>query len=797
MITNYIRIAWRNCTKNWFYPLLNLGGLSIGLAFTFLIGAFAWKETRVNKNVADYKNQYIIQSKWANPDMGLDITTVGPLAKALKEQYPHLVANYYRWDGVTTNVSKGDKVFREGLQIGDSTFLTMFGFHLLYGDPSSALEQPYTILIREDKALKYFGKKDVVGQTLSLQSFTGTSHDFLITGVLQAPEENSVTFLNRENDNGFFVSDASIDFFGRNLEDWNNPYIVDYIQLREGVSPEALQKPMQQLLVKNASALIAKDMQPWLAPLQTYYLEKDNGSVKKMLYTISFIAVFLLAMAIINFITLSISRSSSRIREIGVRKVMGGTRKQLIIQFLVESFVMVLLSSVIAIFIYSLARPFVSGILLKPVPSLNELPFSFGVAALVLVLLVAFLAGIYPSLVLSAFKAVESLKGKLQVKEKTYLRTGLLGFQFFTASLVLAGTLVVTGQVAYFFTRDLGYDKTFVVTAQVPRDWTGAGANHMQAIAREFASLPQVTHVSLSWQIPNGWDNGFLPVYKEGKDSTDAVNTEQMEADENYCATYGIPIITGRYFRDNRDTLNLVINESAVKAFGWKEPEEAIGKRVFFPGNFPMNIVGVVKDFHSASMKDKIQPTVISHVSLNKRYRFLSFKLRPGNVAGSIEALRKKWSVLLPGSAFEYGFIDDTLARLYQSEIRLKKASQLATILALVIVVLGVVGLVSLSVQKRTKEIGIRKVLGATIPSICYLFIKDFLPIMIFGSLLSIPVAWKIMQDWLNNYAYRVPITLLPFIYSLMFLSLLSFVLISLQASRTALANPTKNLRTE
>jgi ABC-type antimicrobial peptide transport system permease subunit len=210
-----------------------------------------------------------------------------------------------------------------------------------------------------------------------------------------------------------------------------------------------------------------------------------------------------------------------------------------------------------------------------------------------------------------------------------------------------------------------------------------------------------------------------------------------------------------------------------------------------------MNIVGVVKDFHSASMKDKIQPTVISHVSLNKRYRFLSFKLRPGNVAGSIEALRKKWSVLLPGSAFEYGFIDDTLARLYQSEIRLKKASQLATILALVIVVLGVVGLVSLSVQKRTKEIGIRKVLGATIPSICYLFIKDFLPIMIFGSLLSIPVAWKIMQDWLNNYAYRVPITLLPFIYSLMFLSLLSFVLISLQASRTALANPTKNLRTE
>ncbi|HJW17028.1 MAG TPA: FtsX-like permease family protein, partial [Flavisolibacter sp.] len=525
--------------------------------------------------------------------------------------------------------------------------------------------------------------------------------------------------------------------------------------------------------------------------------EKDNGSVKKMLYTISFIAVFLLAMALINFITLSISRSSTRIREIGVRKVMGGTRKQLIIQFLVESFIMVLLSAMIAIVIYSLARPFISVILLKQVPALSQLPVSFGIAGIVLVFLVAFLAGIYPSLVLSAFKAVDSLKGKLQVKEKTYLRTGLLGFQFFTASLVLAGTLIVTGQVSYFFTRDLGYDKSFVVSAQVPRDWSKAGASHMQTISREFASLPQVSHASLSWQIPNGWDNGFLPVYKEGKDSAAAVNTEQMEADENYCSTYGIPIVTGRDFRDNRDTLNLVINESAVKAFGWKEPAEAIGKRLFFPGNFPMNIIGVVKDFHSASMKEKIQPTVISHVSLNNRYRFLSFKLKPGNVAASIEALRKKWSILLPGSAFEYGFIDDTLARLYQSEIRLKKASQLAAILALIIVVLGVIGLVSLSVQKRTKEIGIRKVLGATIPSICYLFLKDFMPIMIIAGIISIPVAWNIMQGWLNSYAYRLPITLWPFIYSLLFLSVLTLVLISLQAAKTAFASPTKNLRTE
>ena len=797
MIVNYIRIAWRNCTTNWFYPLLNVTGLAIGLGFAFLIGAFVWNETRVNKNLANPGNQYIIQSKWTNPNMGLDITTVGPLGKALKEQYPHLVANYYRWDGVSTNISRGDKVFRESLQIGDSTFLSMFGFQLLFGDPSSALSQPYTVVIREDRALKYFGKKDVVGQTLSFQSFTGTIHDFLITGVLKSPGENSVTFLNKENDNAFFVSDASIDFFGRNLEDWNNPYIVDYVQLKNGVSPEALLKPMQQLLEKNASPLIAKDMRPWLAPLSTYYLDKDNGAVKKMLYTISFIALFLLAMAIINFITLSISRSSSRIREIGVRKVMGGTRQQLIIQFMVEFFFMVTLASMVAVLIYGLARSFVSGILLKPIPALGELPAGFGLAALVLVCLVAFVAGIYPSLILSAFKAVDSLKGKLQVQEKNILRRGLLGFQFFTASLVLVGTLIVSAQVSSFFTSNLGYDKSFVVAAQVPRDWPRAGVNHMQAMARQFATLPSVDHVSLSWQIPNGWDNDFVPVYKEGKDSTEAVNTEVMEADENYCAAYGIQIINGRYLKDEKDTLSLVINESAVKAFGWKDAAEVIGQKLFFPGNFPLTIVGVVKDFHSASMKERIQPTLISHVALNSRYRFLSFKLKPGNISGSLKALQKKWSVLLPGSAFEYSFIDDTLARLYDSEIRLQKACQLATSLALIIVILGVIGLVSISVQKRTREIGIRKVLGATVPSICYLFIKEFLPVMVIGGILSVPVAWNLMQEWLNDYAYRIPITILPFIYSLMFLCLLTVILISVQTVKTALANPTKNIRTE
>ncbi|MBE7169378.1 MAG: ABC transporter permease [Williamsia sp.] len=244
MFKSYIKIAWRNMVKNRFYSLVNIIGLSAGIAFALLIAAYVWSEAQVNTHLRNASRQYIIQSKWNDPSQGLELTTIGLLAKSLYETYPGLVANYHRWDGVTSAIIRGEKSFREGIQICDSTLFRMYGFRLLHGDPATAFKEPFSIVLTRDKALKYFNKTDVIGQSLAVESFSGSKQDFMVTGVMEKPAKNSVTFITEENDNQFFISEKNIGFFGRNINTWNNPYIVSYVELKEGVDPEALKKPM-------------------------------------------------------------------------------------------------------------------------------------------------------------------------------------------------------------------------------------------------------------------------------------------------------------------------------------------------------------------------------------------------------------------------------------------------------------------------------------------------------------------------------------------------------------------------
>jgi ABC-type antimicrobial peptide transport system permease subunit len=798
MFRSYIKVAWRNIRKNPFHSFINIFGLSIGIVFTLLIGAYVWKELQVNSGLKNANHQYIIQSKWKDPNMGYEIATLAPLAKTLKNEYPSLVANYYRFDGVTSNVSKGDKAFREGLQIGDTTLLDMYGFSLLYGDSQSALKEPFSTIISEDRAMKYFGRTDVVGESLTIENFSGARHDFMITGVMKNPSENSVTSFNSNNENRIYLPLSASDFFGRPMESWANSTIVEYLQLQPGITEKDLQKAMQDVIRRNASPLIAANLSPYAVPLKEYYLKKDNGLVLKMLYTVSFIAFFILIMAIVNFVNISIAKSSGRIREVGVRKSLGGMKKQLMFQFLTESVLLVGFATAFALLAYSFVNPFVANVLGKEIPKLSSFPIWFCVIPVIMAFVIGLLAGLYPALVLSALKAVDSLKGKLKtVKENIVFRKSLVGFQFFTASLVFIGAIIITRQVSFFFSKSLGYDKEYIVSAQLPRDWTKKGVQHMQTIRNEFASMPEVKSVSLSWQMMNGWDVGKLPVFTKGKDSTQAIATQSMVADENYAETYAIPMKAGRFFSNESDSLTIVLNETAAKALGWPDAEEAIGKQVTVPGNSVLTVIGVTKDFHFGSMQEKIQPITFLHVDLYNVYRYFSFKLKPGSVAASLQALQKKWSALLSGTPFDYTFMDDALAKLYQSEIQLKKAAQTATVLALIIVMLGMIGLISLSVQKRTKEIGIRKVLGASPRSIISLFLKEFLPVLLIGGAISVPAAWYVMRGWLNDYAYRIPLTLQPFLFSILILGLITTFVISIQIAKASAENPVKNLRTE
>lgn len=777
---------------------INIIGLSIGIGFSFLIGAYLWTELRVNKSLRNADRQYIIQSKWKDPNMGLDLTTVGPLAKELKEQYPDLVANYYRWDGVGSNVSKGSRVFREGLQIGDSTLLTMFGFELLQGDKRTALNEPFTVVITEDRALKYFGKKEVVGETLTIESFSGSKHDFKITGVMKMPVDNSVTHLTPENDNQVYIPAVSISYFGRALDNWNDPYRVAFVELQPGVKPQDLQRPMQELLRKNAPPEMVANMQPFLVPLKEYYVAQFDGLVKKMLYTVSFIALFILLMAVVNFVNLSIGKSAARIKEIGIRKVMGSMRRQLIFQFLVEAILLVALSTALAFGVYAAVKPFLSEVLGKQLPALSDFPPVFFSVPLLLILLVGVLAGIYPAFVLSRLKATDSVKGKLgSVNSNLVLRKTLVAFQVCTASVVVIGVFVVVQQVNLFFSKNIGYNKDRVVSVQTPRDWTLKGVQHMLTVRNQLEAMPEVEKVSLSWSIPNDMSAGSTMVYTQDTDSTKAVAHETIMSDETYLDVFKIPLEAGRPFRGISDSTSIVINRAAAKAFGYKTPGEAVGKQAFLPGRFAVTIVGVTNDFHFSSMKQAVKPLLVLNVGLTKNYRLLCFKLAPGSMQKAMEAIQKKWSTLLSGTSFEYKFMDESLAFMYGAEIRLKKAAQIAMLLAIVIVLLGISGLISLNVQKRTKEIGIRKVVGASSLNIIVLFLKDFLPVVAIGGIASVPVGWALMRGWLNDYAYRIELGSLPFIAAIGALLLLSALLISLQTTKISVENPVKNLRTE
>ena len=803
MLKTYLKIAWRTIVKSRFYSIVNITGLATGLAFTLLIGAYAWSEWRVNHSLKNADNQYILQSQWKEPGMGFPLSTIGYLPRALREQYPHLVANYYRWDGVTSAVSKADKHFREGLQVGDSTLLGMYGFALLHGDAKTALNDPFSLVITEEKAIKYFGKTDVVGQTLTIENFSGSRHDFMITGVMKQPSLNSVTMLNDNNFNEFFLSAAAVSsYFNRTIDAWQNPNIVGLVELQKGVTAKDLDEPIRQLMKKNAPAYIVANMHQVLTPLKKYYLEAGNGMVKKNIYTLSLVAVFILLMAVINFINMAVSRSSARMKEIGLRKVLGGLKKQLVAQFLVESVLLVELAVVISLFMYIFLRPFFGQMIGKEIPGLLDFPRALLATPFILALLVGFIAGIYPAFVLSSLKSVDSLKGKLKtVRENSWLRKSLVAFQFGTAAVVFIGAIIISQQVRYFFDKDLGYNKEFILYSQLPRDWSQKGVQHMEAIREQLAALPEVSNVTLSFEIPNGMNAGSLQLYKAGGDSTRAITSQQLTTDNQYAATYSIPMKAGSFFSPvytPADSTKIVINESQSTALGWRNPQEAVGKQVRIAGYRPMlTISGVTADFNFDSMQNSIRPVTFINVHVNTIYRFFSVKLRPGNISKSISTLQKQWAALMPGAPFEYNFMDDALRQLYKTELQLQKAAYTATALAVIIVLLGVLGLVSLSIQKRTKEIGIRKVIGAPVSGIIGLFIKEFVPVIGVAGLVACLPAWWLMRTWLNGYAYRIPLSALPFVVAILLLGIATALLITAQTIKAAWANPVKSLRTE
>lgn len=789
--------------KRKFYSIVSIFGLSVGITFTLLIGTYIWGELQVNTDLKNAKNQYVIQSKWKKSDIGLEITTLAPLAKSLKENFPDLVENYYSFDGIASIISNGDKIFREDIQIGDATILKMYGFHLLFGNPQTALNQPNTVVISSEQAIKYFGQLNVIGKTLTAESNSGSKRDFMVTGVLDKIPLNSITNFVSPKLPMLMSFVSSNDFWGRQQSfTWSNPYIVGYIELKEGVQPANLAKPMAQLIKTNAPQNLAENLTPYLVPIKDVYLEANNGVVKKTVFTLTLVAVFILLMAIVNFVNISIGNSFTRIKEIGVRKMLGSIKGHIIGQFLAEAVLISLFSLSISLIFYEILKPFFEQILNKEIPSLRLVSPYFYATCILLSLSIGLLSGVYPAFVLSSLPSIDSLKGKLKsIKENVFFRRLLIVSQFTIALFVFVGAVVISKQVNFFFNKDLGYNKASVVTAKVPRDWSPAGIAKMETIRNEMARLKEVNQVSISYDIPDGSPGNSNALYRMGQDSTQAIFIQTLTSDEKYAETYQIPMLAGVFFQskqENYQPLKLVLNESATKALGFKNPSDAVGKLVkmhYVPQ--PFMIAGVTKDFHVGSMHKSISPLLFINVKDNIFYRFLSFKIQAGNLAESMDKIEHKWKELMPNSVFEYNFMDDTLQKMYQSEVQLKKASFVATILSIIIVLLGILGMVSLSINRRTKELGIRKVLGATSMSIMMLFLKEFVLLMTIAAVISFPLGVMSMNAWLTNYAYRIELNWQIFMSVGFIFGLIIILFVSFQTYKTALMDPVKSLKTE
>ncbi|RAI98652.1 putative ABC transport system permease protein [Chitinophaga skermanii] len=801
MLKHYFRVAWRSIRKHAFFSFVNVTGLAIAMGFVMLMAAFIWSECTVNKNLKNSDRTYIILNKWKTLQMGPEHTSLNPLGRVLMEQYPNLVAAHYHNDGLTSNVSNGDIKHSESLQPGDASLLKMFGFNLLHGDVNTALDNPNGIVITEEAAMRYFQRTDVVGKTLNIQEFAGNKKDFEITGVLKKMPFNTITNASPDAPQIFFPL-KSLEFFGRKIieENWNLAIFPNYIQLQPGVQPAAVLQAINQLVKTHADKSVQEDITVSLMPVADYYLQSSNGAPLRMVQTLAVVSFFILLMAIINFINITVGNSVGRLREIGVRKTMGSYPWQIKLQFIAESTLIAGFAVLIGVVLFLTCGNTMSDILGKHVPTIAELPLAFVAIPFVLTLLVGVLAGLYPAFVLSMQPTIQSLKGKLkQVREKVALRKSLVVIQFITAIVVFIATIVIGKQVSYFFTSDLGYTKDFIITASVPRDWSTQGNIRMQNNREEFARIPSVKAASYSYEIPNGNNGLNVLTFKSTSNESNGIATDILVTDEKYAATYNIAMAAGDYFVKPGgvlDSMQVVVNEAAAKAYGFATPADAVGQQVkMYQNNNSFTIKGVVKDFHFASLHNNIAPMLIVNPNLAPLYRYFSFKIQPGNTANTINALKLKWEELFPGAPFEYKFIDDAIAKMYTREMQLKKASEMATVIALIIVLLGVIGIVSLSIAKRNKEVGIRKVLGASVPQIVMLFVKDFSATVLIANIVAWPLAYYVLQNWLDSYAYRVNMGIVPFVVVALITACLVMMTVTLLTSKVALTNPVKSIR--
>ncbi len=800
MYVSYLKTMIRNLLKQKTYSAITILGLTVGITFSLLIGVFIWGEMQVNSDIKDVDRLYLMETKYKDAE-GNNPPFFVPalLGQQAIEKYPTVFEKYYRFRDRNITISKGDKHFRVQSMIGDSTFFEMFGFPVIHGLVDHALNKPNSIVITEKIARQYFNKSDVVGESLTVSTEVSGLKEFVITAVIaDLQPKNSVTDFMNMDAQVFLTQENRADFNLGFQDEWNTS-IMTYVKLTSTASPVEAKSILNKILMKDAPKVISENKTIELDPLSNYYLITNHGAVQRLLVSLMVMVLFILLLAIVNFVNISIASSFSRLKEIGVRKVIGGLKRQVVVQFLSESLVMAMFSGVLSLLLYQMLHGYFGEILGTSLPALIQFNFSLWMWMVVGILFIGLVAGCYPSFYLSTSQAIESLKGKFRsVKGTIRFSQGLVAIQFLIAVFIFTAALVMSKQISYFMETDLGYDKSSVlIVSSVPRIWNEEGMNKMEAAKKEFLTMPEIKSASLSWGSPNfNFDPFSAKINLSGNPVDQGILTTMAAADEDYAKVYGLDIVAGDFFFDQEQSFQanrLVLNESAQKAMSAKVGDKV--KMQFSDKEF--TIAGIVKDFNFESLHEPVKPVAFTHYRDFQAFRFFSFKLNPGDITQSVQKVEKLWRRIFPNDPFVYSFTDERLAMIYKTELQLKKAAALGSVLILIIVLTGVLGLVSLSLTKRNKEIGIRKVLGASASTILLLVSREYLTLMTLSFLVGVPLSYLFSSNWLNSFAYHIELKWWMFAAPIAFLFLITLIIVSGQSLKTVLSNPVKSLKYE
>ena len=797
MFKNYFRTAFRNLRHNKIYSFINIAGLSIGLGCAMLIMLYVQDEVSYDRFHANASQIYRIDKQNIKED-GSD--HYGSYTGYF--QGPRFAANipeiksFVRFDPGRVDIKTGTDVQSQAVSFVDPNFFSVFSFPLLNGNATSVLEQPNSVVVTEDMAKKYFGNSDAVGKTM-LVNEGGKFVPHIVTAVAEnCPENSSIQFqvllplkvsAEDESNNG----------------NWFNYFLTTFVVLTPHADIKAAQAKMDKVFKSDASVAIS-DLQnkygtkniniSWaLEPLTAIHPGKmvpdadeilSNRSNPMFSYILSAISLFILLIACINFVNLTVARSVKRAREIGIRKVIGGTRKQLMIQFLSESFILCLIAFSFAIVIVMAVLPVFNQLSNKALSLSYLLNAKLIISYVVLFVLTGLLAGFYPAAVLSGYNPVQTLYRRFNPGGKNYLQKSLVVFQFALASFLIIATLTIFLQFNFLTTQSLGYDDSNLITVNKP------GLTRNEAALFKLALMKNLNIVDVAPKN-SGFNNNTV---KAGPDKS--VNVVIETIDPSYLPLLKVPIVAGRNFSSeypSDSTHSVLVNEAFVKQAGWKQP---IGQQIAGSGNQTYTVAGVVKDYHYKPLTEKIAPQLFT-MDPAHNYGMVYIKIKPGTETASLQFIANTFKDLFPLNAFAYNFKSEQNAMSYQAEAKWKQILFFSAILTIFISCIGLFGLSVLSAEKRTKEIGVRKVLGASVSSIVTILSTDFLKLIFISLVISIPLVWMAANKWLQNYPYRIRLSWTLFATGGVLVILIALATISFQSIKAAMANPVKSLRTE